>query len=145
MRLIVSHASGDIWAYLEPGVADEITALERSVAQGEWTIGRGDESITGLRALAERPGNRAIEVPEPPTTAPLRQVVVQRGQTALAQRLRARVPPSVPVISDRRTRDRRASAQSTVDDRRRRDRRQTPPPMWSVLGFLVVPREDMPS
>jgi hypothetical protein len=145
MRLIISGTSGDMWGYLEPGTADEITALERSVAQGEWTIGRGDESITGLRALAERLGYRAIEVHEPPTTAPLRQVVVQRGQTALAERLRARVPPSVPVISDRRTRDRRASAHSTTDDRRRRDRRRTPPPMWAVLGFLVVPREETPS
>src|SRR5262245_341816 len=113
MRLMIIQASGDIWGYLEPGTSDEIAALECAVAQGEWTIGRGDESMSRLRALAELLDYPATEVHEPPSAAPLRRVIVQRGEIALAERLRTLTPPGVPVIFDRRTHDRRIADQST--------------------------------
>src|SRR5262245_33140931 len=104
MRLIISDdASGESWGYLELGTSEEIESLERSVAQGEWTIGRGAESILRLRALAERLGYRTTEVHEP--AVPPRQVIVERGATTLVALLRALVPPSVPVMSDRRVQE----------------------------------------
>jgi hypothetical protein len=110
MRLIISDdPSGDTWGYLEPGTSEEIESLEQSVAQGEWTIGRGAESILKLRVLADRLGYRVAEAHESSTVAPPRQVIVGRGATTLAALLRALVPPSVPVMSDRRVQERRTS------------------------------------
>jgi hypothetical protein len=122
MRLIISDdPSGDTWGYLEPGTSEEIESLEQSVAQGEWTIGRGAESILKLRALAGRLGYRIAEVHESSTVAPPRQVIVVRGATTLAALLRALVPPGVPVMSDRRVQERRTSTRSTANDRRQQD------------------------
>jgi hypothetical protein len=82
MRLIISDdPSGHTWGYLEPGTSAEIESLEQSVAQGEWTIGRGAESILKLRALADRLGYRVAEVHESSPAAPPRQVIVERGAT----------------------------------------------------------------
>jgi hypothetical protein len=140
MRLIISDdASGDTWGYLEPGTSAEMESLEQSVAQGEWTIGRGAESILRLRALAERLGYRITEVHDSSTAAPRRQVIVERGATTPAALLRAIVPPSVPVMSDRRVQERRSSTRSTANDRRQQDRRKRSSALWGGLRFRVVP------
>src|SRR5262245_35880454 len=139
MRLIVSdNVSGDTWGYLEPEISEEIVALERSVAQGEWTIGRGAESIGRLRTRAARIGYRVTEVHESSTAAPPRQVIVERGAASLAALLRTLVPPSVPVMSDRRVQERRTSSRSTPDDRRQQDRRRRASTPWGALRFRVV-------
>jgi hypothetical protein len=44
---------GHTWGYLEPGTSEEIESLEQSVAQGEWTIGRGAESTPAVSPAAE--------------------------------------------------------------------------------------------
>jgi hypothetical protein len=80
MRLIISGAAEDRWGYLEPATSAESAALERCAAQGEWSIGRGDDTIRRLRVMAERLGYPATEVHEP---APVRQIVVQCRQPAL--------------------------------------------------------------
>jgi hypothetical protein len=138
VRLIISSTSDEVWAYLEPTTADEIVALEECVARGQWTIGRGQDAVGRLRLMAERLGYPAIEVREP---VPGRQVVVQRGQPGLVALLRALTPPSVPIIADRRTRDRRTSGRSIPNDRRRQDRRRSPATAWGALRFHVVPAE----
>ena len=135
MRLIINTAADGLWAYLEPATSDEITALERCVAEGEWSIGRGDDAIRRLRLIATRLGYPATEVYEPTR---VRQVVVQRGQPGLVSILRALIPPSVPVIVDRRMRDRRVGSVTAPKDRRRRDRRQSPSATWRALRFLVA-------
>jgi hypothetical protein len=140
MRLIISDdASGDSWGYLEPETSEEIESLERSVAQGEWTIGRGAASILKLRALADQLGYRVAEVHEPSTAAPSRQVIVERGATTIAALLRAIVPPSVPVMSDRRVQERRTGTRLTANDRRQQDRRRPSSALWGALRFRVVP------
>jgi hypothetical protein len=53
-------------------------------------------------------------------------VIVQRGETALAEQLRALTPPGVLVIADRRVHDRRTASESTPNNRRRQDRRRPP-------------------
>jgi hypothetical protein len=136
MRLTISDTSEGSWAYLEPETRDEIAALERGVVQGDWPIGRGDQSITRLRALAEQLGYRTTEVHE--TDASRRQVIVQQGETPLAERLRSLTPPSVPVILDRRVHDRRTANESRLTDRRRQNRRRTPSVMWGPLLFVVI-------
>jgi hypothetical protein len=141
VRLIIGGTSDEVWAYLEPTTVDEIAALERCVARGDWTIGRGDDTIRRLRGMAERLGHLLIEVREP---VPRRQVVVQRGQSGLVALLRALTPPSVPIIADRRARDRRSSGQSIPDDRRRKDRRRAPSAEWGALRFHVAPAGDGP-
>jgi hypothetical protein len=135
MRLIINTAAGTRWAYLEPATADEVTALERCVAEGEWSIGRGNDAIRRPRRMAARLGYPATEVYEPTR---VRQVVVQRGHPSLVAILRALTPPSVPVIVDRRMRDRRVVSVAAPDDRRRRDRRQSPSATWRALRFLVA-------
>jgi hypothetical protein len=135
MRLIISDdPSGHTWGYLEPGTSEEIESLEQSVAQGEWTIGRGAESILKLRALADRLGYRVAEVHESSPAAPPRQVIVERGATTLAALLRALVPPSVPVMSDRRVQERRTSTRSTANGRRQQDRRRPSSTSWGAPG-----------
>jgi hypothetical protein len=47
----------------------------------------------------------------------------------------------VEVMSDRRTGDRRRTADNSVADRRAGDRRQRPPTTWDDLGFLIARRE----
>jgi hypothetical protein len=136
MRLIISDTSEGSWAYLEPETWEEIAALERGVVQGAWPIGRGDESITRLRAVAEQLHYRITKVHE--TGASRRQVIVQQGETALAERLRSLTPPRVPVILDRRGHDRRTANESRLNDRRRQHRRQTPSVMWGPLLFVVI-------
>jgi hypothetical protein len=112
-------------------------ALEQSAARGDWTTGRGTEAISELRALAARLGYpvRVTEKLEPPSPPPPRLVVVWRGETALAEQLRAIMGPGVPVIWDRRERDRRGILGPALLDRRRRDRRT---PTRSTLRFVVV-------
>jgi hypothetical protein len=144
MRLVISGIGPSMWTRLEGESAEEIAALNRCVAQNEWTVGRGAEARSRLRALTERLGYpvRVIEEGDPPASPPPRLVVVQRGETALAEGLRALAPPGVPVIWDRRERDRRGSARSIPNDRRRQDRRRLPPAGWSTLRFIVVRTED---
>jgi len=140
VRLIITGTAGDVWGRLEPETSEEIVALEQSAARGDWTIGRGTVAITELRALAARLGYpvRVTEERETPVAPPPRLVVVQRGESALAERLRALARPGVPVIWDRRECDRRTAARPAPVDRRRRDRRRPPPATWGVLGFLMV-------
>jgi hypothetical protein len=98
----------------------------------------GAESILKLRALADRLGYRITEVHESSTVAPPRQVIVERGATTLAALLRALVPPSVPVMSDRGVQERRTSTRSTANDRRQQDRRRPSSTSWGALRFRVV-------
>jgi hypothetical protein len=146
MRLIIAGAAEEAWVRLQPETSEQAMALERSAAQGEWTNGRGATAITDLRALAERLGYpvRITEEHEAPAMPPPRLVVVQRGETALAEQLRTIAGPSVPVIWDRRNRARRVFAGSVLLDRRRRDRRGAPPTTWGVLRFLVVHATEPP-
>jgi hypothetical protein len=139
--LIITDSEGDVWGRLEPETSAEIVALEQSAARGDWTTGRGTVAITGLRALAARMGYpvREAEDRHPSAALPPPFVVVQRGETALAEQLRAIVGPILPVIWDRRVRDRRAIAGPVLLDRRRRDRRK---PTSSTLRFLVVRSTD---
>lgn len=145
MRLIIAGRAEDAWVRLEPETSDEIMAVERSVAQGDWTIGRGSAAIDTLRALATRLGYPVRVGEERETSAPPpRLFVVPRGETALAARLRAMARSSVPVIWDRREQDRRTTDRPFPADRRRRDRRGPPPSTWGTLHFLVVPSLDSP-
>jgi hypothetical protein len=136
-----------VWGRLEPDTAAEAEALERSAAQGDWTIGRGPAAIAALQTLAYRLGHpvRITEERETPTGPPARFVVVKQGDTVLAERLRSIASPGVPVILDRRTRQRRARDRPVSDDRRRRERRRPLPATWSTLGFLVVRPSDPPA
>jgi hypothetical protein len=138
--IITADPAGDVWGRLEPETSEEIVALEQSAARGNWTIGRGTVAITELRVLAARLAYpvRVTEVLEPPRPAPPRLVIVQRGETMLAEQLRAIVGPGVPMIWDRRDRDRRAIPGPVVLDRRRRDRRGPQSATWGALRFLVL-------
>src|SRR5262245_58543826 len=140
MRLIIAGTAEDAWVRLQPETSEQAVALERSAAEGIWTNGRGTAAITELRELARRLGYpvRITEEHEAPAIPPPRLVVVQRGEATLAEQLRTIAGPSLPVICDRRERDRRASARPVPLDRRRRDRRRSPPATWSALRFLVV-------
>ena len=145
MRLIITGPASSQWARLEPETPEEARALEDSARRGEWTIGRGPEAGVGLQALAARLGHpvRATEHREAPTPPPPRLVVVQQEDVELAERLRELVRLGVPVISDRRERERRLAGRSVLLDRRRRDRRRAPPETWGIVRFLVV-RDDEP-
>ncbi len=139
MRLIITDPAGDVWGRLEPETSEEIVALDQSAARGEWTIGRGTIAITELRALATRLGYpvRVTETLEPPRPPPPRLVIVQRGETALAEQLRGIVVPGVPVIWDRRERNRR-----TVYRPASVDRRGPQSATWGTLRFLVLRAPD---
>jgi len=138
MRLIATGPAENQWARLEPDTAEEARALECSAKAGEWTVGRGSEAGAGLQALAERLGYPvlATEHREAPTPPPPRLVVVRRGQVELSERLRELTRLGVPVIWDRRDRERRTGP-PVPTDRRQRNRRSTPE-MWGSLGFLVI-------
>jgi hypothetical protein len=146
MRLIIAGPAEEAWVRLQPETSEQAAALERSAAQGGWTNGRGTAAITELRAMAERLGHpvRITEEHEAPAIPPPRLVVVQRGETALAEQLRAIAGSSVPVIWDRRDRDRRAVADSVRLERRQQNRRRLPPPTWGALRFLVVHETEPP-
>jgi hypothetical protein len=146
MRLIIAGAAEEAWVRLEPETAEQAVALEGSAGQGEWTNGRGTAAITELRALAERLGYpvRITEEHEAPAIPPPRLVVVQRGETALAEQLRTIAGSSLPVIWDRRDRDRRIVADPVLPDRRQRDRRRAAPGTWNALRFLVVHATEPP-
>jgi len=137
VRLSIARAAGDVWVQLEPETSDEVAALERSAAQGDWTIGRGQEAIPRLSAVARRLGYPVRATVDTPAVAAPRLVVVERGRDALAQQLRAITPPDVPVISDRRTGDRRTADRPIPGDRRQRERRRRPPDTWGTLHFLI--------
>ena len=137
MRLSIARTAGDVWVQLEPETSAEIKALERSVARGEWTIGRGEEAITQLGALARRVGYPVEATVDTPAVPAPRFVVVQRGQTVLAERLRELSPTDVPVLFDRRMSDRRTADRSVPADRRQRDRRRRLPETWGTLHFLI--------
>jgi hypothetical protein len=145
MRLILSGTAGDVWVRLEPETSVETMALERSAAQGDWTIGRGPDAIAALRALADRLGHPVRGTEERPAlaTAPPRLVIVQRGESVLAAQLRAIAQPGVPIIYDRRQRDRRTRPRLVSADRRRQDRRRQPSATWGALRFLVVRAEKL--
>jgi len=144
MRLITNGIAQNMWTRLEGETPEEIAALSRCVAQGEWTIGLGPEGRSRLRGMAARLGYplRVIEESGAPVNPPPRLVVVQRGETTLAEGLRALAPPGVPVIWDRRERDRRVSARPISNERRRHERRRMPPAGWTALRFIVVRTED---
>jgi hypothetical protein len=144
VRLIIAGA----WGRLEPDTAAEAEALERSATQGDWTIGRGPAAIAALRTLAYRLGHPVslTEERETPQGPPPRFVIVKRGDTALAERLRAIASPGVPIIWDRRKRQRRRVTDRPIsDDRRRRDRRRPLATTLDTLGFLVVRPSDRPA
>ena len=109
----------------------------------EWTRSGGDHRVSGAGGAAGYPV-RITEEHEAPAVPPPRLVVVQRGETALAEQLRTIAGPSVPVIWDRRDRDRRAFAGPVLLDRRRQDRRHSPPTTWGALRFLVVHATELP-
>ena len=137
MRLSIARTADDVWVQLEPETTDEIAAVDRSVAQGDWTIGRGEEAITQLRALARRLGYPVqVTVDTPAVPAP-RFLVVQRGSPVLAERLRELSPPGIAVFFDRRMGDRRAGNRAVPADRRQQDRRRRPPETWGTLHFLI--------
>src|SRR5262245_2365439 len=137
VRLSIARTADDVWVQLEPETTSEIAAVERSVAQGDWTIGRGEEAITELRVLARRLGYPVqVTVDTPAVPAP-RFVVVQRGSPGLAERLRELSPPNVPVFFDRRMSDRRTGDRPAPADRRQQDRRRRPPETWGTLHFLI--------
>jgi hypothetical protein len=144
VRLIITDSEGDAWGRLEPETSAEIVALEQSAARGDWTTGRGTGAITGLRALAARLGYPVRETEErhPPAASPPRLVVVQRGEAALAEQLRSIVGPGVPVIWDRRVRDRRTAGHAASVDRRRRNRRGLQSATWGTLRFIVLRATD---
>jgi hypothetical protein len=120
--LIIAGPAEEAWVRLQPETLEQAAALERSAAQGEWTNGRGAAVIIQLRALAERLRHpvRISEEHEAPAIPPPRLVVVQRGQTTLTEGLRAIAGSTIPVIWDRRDRDRRAVTGSVLSDRRER-------------------------
>jgi hypothetical protein len=138
VRLIVTGPTENQWARLEPDTVEEARALECSARAGEWTVGRGPEAGAGLQVLAERLGYPvlATEHREAPTPPPPRLVVVRRGEVELSERLRELTRLGVPVIWDRRERERRTGP-PVASDRRQRDRRSTPQ-TWGRLGFLVI-------
>jgi hypothetical protein len=110
MRLIITG----LWGQLESATSEEIETLAQSAAKGNW---RGP-----TEALAARRGHPVgvTEERATPTGPPLRLIVVQRGEVALAERLRAITRPRVPVIWDRRARERRTSDGVVSVDRRQR-------------------------
>jgi hypothetical protein len=139
VRLIISGTGEDIWVRLEGETPKELRVLEQSAAQGDWTMEHGVTAIGRLRALAARLGYPYVQEQDSRASRPPRLVVVQRGELALAEQLRALARPGVPVISDRRERDRRtADHHSLPIKRRRQDRRRPPPRTWGALRFLVV-------
>jgi len=137
VRLSIARTASDVWVQLEPETSDEAEALEQSVARGDWTIGRGLQAIPRLSALARQLGYPVRVTVDTPAVAAPRLVVVKRGRDALAQQLRVITPPGVPVISDRRTGDRRSTDRPVPRDRRQRERRQRPPETWGTLHFLI--------
>jgi hypothetical protein len=52
MRLIIAGMTDEVWVRLQPETSEQAVALERSVAQGEWTNGRVDRPIA-LPSLVE--------------------------------------------------------------------------------------------
>jgi hypothetical protein len=117
MRLIITG----LWGQLESATSEEIETLAQSAAKGNW---RGP-----TEALAARRGHPVgvTEERATPTGPPLRLIVVQRGEVALAERLRAITRPRVPVIWDRRARERRTSDGAVSVDRRQRPLRDRGP------------------
>jgi hypothetical protein len=110
----------------------------------DWPLDHALAALTELRSLVgrlRRPG-RATRARETVGSGSPRLVVVQRRESMLAEQLRALAGPGVPVIWDRRDRDRRALAGPIPLDRRRRDRRRPPPATWTTLRFLVVRTTD---
>ena len=142
MRLIVATTPQDLWAWLDPYTVEEMSALERCAAAGEWTNGRGQEAIPRLQALAARLGH-PVGAPErqPTASSPSRLIVVQQRELALYRRLVAMRWAGVRVIMDRRRGERRTTEQPSSPDRRRRSRRRSPPSSWNAVSFLVAPTE----
>jgi hypothetical protein len=103
-----------------------------------WTSGRGEDTISTLRALADQLGypvgtteRRVIPVPPP------RLVVVKRDARDLYERLTTMTGESVTVMWDRRQGERRSTARLPVVDRRRWDRRRPTP---ADMGHVRLPR-----
>ena len=146
MRLIITGPAKNLWGRLAPETAEEAETLGGCAARGDPTRGRGPAAIAALRALAARLGHpvRVTEEQEAHEAPPPRLMVVQRGESALAERLRAVARPWVPLILDRRHRERRTPDGPVPGDRRRKDRRGSPPATWSTLRFLVVRATEPP-
>jgi hypothetical protein len=104
----------------------------------DWPLDHALAALTELRSLVGRLPGRATRAREAVGGGRPRLVVVQRRESMLAEQLRALAGPGVPVIWDRRDRDRRALAGPIPLDRRRRDRRSLPAATWTTLRFLVV-------
>jgi hypothetical protein len=135
MRLVTAGTRRE-WVWLEPETPAEATALQNCVAQGEWTNGRGNESIPRLRALSARLGY-PVPDPNPPAFAYL--VIVRRGEDDLFARMTAIVRDGVPVIWDRRQGERRSTDRAVTSDRRCRDRRQRSSEASVMPSLQVVP------
>jgi Cu/Ag efflux protein CusF len=71
---------------------------------------------------------------------PRHVVVVRRGNIALFRALQDRLQAAgtIPVVWDRRLRERRGDAAAHVPERRHADRRAAPQPSWTALGFALA-------
>jgi hypothetical protein len=140
---MLSSTPQDVWVWLDPDTAEEMSALEECAAQGEWTTGRGREAIPRLQALATRLGH-PVGAPEREATSPARPrlVVVQRQEHELYRRLVAMRWAGVRVIMDRRRAERRTTNRPPAADQRRQPRRRSPPTSRDALRFFVVPPKD---
>jgi hypothetical protein len=85
---------------------------------------------------AKGPRARAHRI-EPP--APARVLIVRRGQAGVYEQLAALERyTGVPVLWDRRVRERRVDPRPVALERRRRDRRRSPPATWTTMGYVLA-------
>jgi hypothetical protein len=71
-----------------------------------------------------------------------RLIIVRRGHFATFELLNRTIAddPSVQIVWDRRTGERRRSVEGPGNGERRRssDRRRTPPPQWGQMNYIVA-------
>ena len=138
MRLVIAGGNRDVSVWLEAETSEETLALQACAARGEWTNGRGAETITRLRTLAERLGYPVTDPNPPARPSPACLVVVRRGERDLYEQLTLIARDTVTVVWDRRQAERRRADRPTEAERRRQDRRQPSSSTWATSGFLVV-------
>ena len=135
---MIAGGTRNVSVWLEAETSEETVALQACAARGEWTNGRGAETIPRLRALAERLGHPVTDPNHPARPAPPCLVVVRRGDRDLYEQLTMIARDTVRVVWDRRQSERRRADRPTEAERRRQDRRQASSPTWDTLGSLVV-------